>query len=60
MKTKNSTEHRLMPLSGNTYSLAGLHRLAAAICKLPEKYVDNRARGCKNAAVKIITPKKDE
>ena len=60
MKKQNSTERHLISLSGNAYCLAGLHKLAAAICKLPAKYVDNRARGCENAITKATTLKKDE
>ena len=60
MKKQNSTERNLISLAGNVYCLDGLHKLAAAICKLPAKYVDNKTRGCKNAITKTTTLKKDE
>ena len=53
-------EFRIISQAGHDYCLKGLRRLAAAICKIKEKYVDDTVHRCKVSNAKGTTHKNEQ
>ncbi len=52
-------EFRIISPAGHDYCLQGLRKLAAAICKIKEKYVDDTVHRCKVSNAKGTTHKNE-
>ena len=53
-------ELHIISQSGHDYCLKGLRRLAAAICKIKEKCVDDTGHRCKVSTAKGTTHKNEQ
>lgn len=56
---ETSPEYQLLSPAGRNYSWCGLKKLAAALCELSPKCVDDREHGCKNSTAKGTNPKNE-